>query len=353
MNKNLFCLFRIILFICVGFIIIIAIFKMSSIFYNFQSSLPNDKAALGQFGDFFGGILNPTISLFTLIGLLITIIIQRETLKASQVAIEISSQEVISQNKKIEQQMFETTFFNLVTFSHNIVTTIDLPNIKDVAIGRDSFRFLFKVELERIANEILKLKVIDAKNENFEISDNEIISFNNKHKEHFNFKFPEVNVLARLCSQSNYAEFNKEFNGLSIDRKTYFAELVYNSLTDEIKLKSNKQLYNSLLLPEKIRFYKDIYSEVVNNFGSFFEHYFKNIECILQFVDNSKAEIDKQDYIRILLSQLSNYEIIGLYYYCLGSALSDKLIVLINKYDVFKDIRKEDLFEPNDYEELW
>lgn len=43
-------------------------------FYNFQGNLAPNHDAWGQFGDFIGGVLNPTFSFLALIVLLSTIV---------------------------------------------------------------------------------------------------------------------------------------------------------------------------------------------------------------------------------------------------------------------------------------
>lgn len=79
----------------------------------------------GQFGDFFGGVLNPTFSFLAFVGLLFTLYVQsRELRLAREVAIlsrrelELSRQELknsaeamAAQNVLIDRQRFEQTFF--------------------------------------------------------------------------------------------------------------------------------------------------------------------------------------------------------------------------------------------------
>lgn len=107
-------------------------------FYKFNSGLSNDTATWGQYGDFFGGILNPTLSFISIMLLLETIKLQeqvlndsrtaillsKEELELSRTAIQISSQEGINQNKKLEHQIFETTFFNLVKIHSDLLASI-------------------------------------------------------------------------------------------------------------------------------------------------------------------------------------------------------------------------------------
>lgn|GEM_PF-2097607 len=63
---------------------------------------------LGTFGDFFGGVLNPILTFGTLLGLAITIMMQRAQL--------IDAQKNTKDSAAVSNiQTFETTFFNLLT----------------------------------------------------------------------------------------------------------------------------------------------------------------------------------------------------------------------------------------------
>lgn len=62
---------------------------------------------LGTFGDFFGGVLNPILTFGTLIGLAITVLMQRVQLKEARVE---ANRNGVSQ----QLQAFETTFFNML-----------------------------------------------------------------------------------------------------------------------------------------------------------------------------------------------------------------------------------------------
>lgn len=52
--------------------------------------LMDAKAAWGQLGDFIGGTLNPIVSLFALVGLVFTIMLQHEAMKRAQADAEAS-----------------------------------------------------------------------------------------------------------------------------------------------------------------------------------------------------------------------------------------------------------------------
>jgi len=80
----------------------------------------------GQFGDFFGGVLNPILTFFTLFGLIATIVIQRRELR-------LSRQEYEKTAEALNTQAIETIFFNLLDLHHKIADEIkfDLKVEKD------------------------------------------------------------------------------------------------------------------------------------------------------------------------------------------------------------------------------
>lgn len=82
-------------------------------------------ATLGQAGDYFGGLLNPALSFLSVFALLVTLVLQnrelrlsREALKVSQTELELSRKAQVDsasalaeQNRAIQRQSFEQTFF--------------------------------------------------------------------------------------------------------------------------------------------------------------------------------------------------------------------------------------------------
>jgi uncharacterized membrane protein len=94
-------------------------------FMNFPGSLSNQHERWGSFGDFMGGTLNPILSFFALIALLLTIILQskeleatREELKRSATAQEKSEISLKKQSDILSRQQFEQTFFSFLE-QHN------------------------------------------------------------------------------------------------------------------------------------------------------------------------------------------------------------------------------------------
>lgn len=82
----------------------------------------------GQFGDYLGGVLNPVFGFLSVFALLVALVLQTRELKLSRDALEVSQREqaksaeaLALQNKAIQRQSFEQTFFAwLGTYRSNV-----------------------------------------------------------------------------------------------------------------------------------------------------------------------------------------------------------------------------------------
>lgn len=81
-------------------------------------TIGNTAGDWGTLGDFFGGTLNPVFGFLTILALVLTLLLQSRELKASREELaltrnelEKSSEALTNQNRAIEQQSFEQTFF--------------------------------------------------------------------------------------------------------------------------------------------------------------------------------------------------------------------------------------------------
>jgi hypothetical protein len=97
----------------------------------------------GQWGDFFGGILNPILTFLTFVGLMITIILQQIELKESRVEFGRTADALNKQEQHMQIQGFENTFFKMLELHNNIV-----ENLKFYKEKNDSFLGVQKYEAE-------------------------------------------------------------------------------------------------------------------------------------------------------------------------------------------------------------
>lgn len=105
--------------------------------------------AIGVFGDFFGGVLNPIFTFLTLFGLIVTIVIQRQELGLARIEYEKTAD-------ALGMQAVETTFFNILDLHHNIVENlkVDISELKGgsalVNITEEIISGFIKISHERV-----------------------------------------------------------------------------------------------------------------------------------------------------------------------------------------------------------
>lgn len=105
----------------------------------------------GQAGDFFGGILNPVFGFLTIVALVLTLLLQSKELKMSREELELSRTELAksaealnNQNKAIEQQSFEQTFFAWLSTYREILGEV---RNKEGESGRNALRAFWYADL--------------------------------------------------------------------------------------------------------------------------------------------------------------------------------------------------------------
>lgn len=102
------------------------------------------KSTFGEWGDFFGGVLNPLLTFLMFMGLLITIVIQQTELRESRVELKRSADALRDQNESLRKQNFENTFFQMLEIHNQIVNSIDLVSEQGkVTKGRDCFSIFY------------------------------------------------------------------------------------------------------------------------------------------------------------------------------------------------------------------
>lgn len=118
-----------------------------------------DPATLGQAGDYFGGVLNPIFGFLSVFALLVALVLQtrelklsRESLKLSQEELRLSREEqakaagaLAAQNRAIQRQSFEQTFFAWLGTYRQILE--DVSN-KEGARGRLALQGLWEYALK-------------------------------------------------------------------------------------------------------------------------------------------------------------------------------------------------------------
>lgn len=222
------------------FLLLAAALAIAAVFFVNLFSI--GTSSFGEWGDFFGGVLNPILTFLTFMGLLITIVIQQTELKESRIELKRSADALTEQVKNSNKQSFESTFFKMLDTHSGIVESIDLSD-KDSNItkGRDCFTVFYR-RLERKYYDRMPLTPIDH---------------------------------------------------------------------DFIILK---------------RSYKEFWLEHQHELG----HYFRFLYNIVRFIKESEHE--KSLYIRLIRAQLSDQELLLIFYNCIASEQGERFKPLVEEF---------------------
>lgn len=133
----------------------VAAFALALHYFSRRISEINDsdglRAALGQMGDYFGGVLNPIIGIATVVLVFITFITQRKELQIANAELIESRDVALKQNKAIQLQSFEQTFFSWLNSYRLIVSEFTL------GVGKSSGRAaLLKVYEDELSFEVIR-----------------------------------------------------------------------------------------------------------------------------------------------------------------------------------------------------
>jgi hypothetical protein len=105
----------------------------------FASAPSDDPQHWGQFGDYVGGLLNPTFSFLALLALLATLGLQMRELRHSVQELANSADALAKQNETLRLQTFEGTFFQTLRLHNDIVAAMEIPHPS--LKGRSCFRY--------------------------------------------------------------------------------------------------------------------------------------------------------------------------------------------------------------------
>ena len=112
-------------------------------------------------------------------------------------------------------------------------------------------------------------------------------------------------------------------------------------------------MYKRAIIDYNGRRYADGLYNIFKNFGYLtysnikattrFDHCFRHLYRIYKYVDTSDliTEEERYDYACIIRSQLSDYELVMLFYNCLTTNGREKFKPLIEKYTIFNNLRTE------------
>ena len=244
----------------------------------------------GTFGDMFGAV-NALFSGLAFAGLIVTLLYQKEELKLQREELKETRNELNAQKLEFQEQ--------------------------NKTMKRQRFENTFF--------NMLSLQQEIVANLSFEYYENPTICPSNIPAEQFYAKCPKGMLNGREVFEGMYKRAIIDYNG-----KRY-ADGLYNILK---------------------HFGYLVYANISTT--TRFDHCFRHLYRIYKYVDTSDliTEEERYDYACIIRSQLSDYELVILFYNCLTSNGRAKFKPLIEKYAIFNNLREE-LLANAEHKELY
>jgi hypothetical protein len=256
----------------------------------------SNEAARGVFGDKFGAV-NALFSGLAFTGIIWTLILQKE--------------EIAEQNLTISRQRFETTVFQLLNLHSSIVEKLLLKSYR----GQEAFAYF--IELLKLGAEEFRIFHALKKLTQAEI-----------YQIHANKILPQE-ALSKLDAA--------EQGALNADIAKNFDKIN--------KFESTDDSYHSSVV-------NAAYAAAHNRSQDGLSHYFRNLYHIFKYIDDSNIEDEeKQKYVRIVRAQLSDNELVAIFYNCIaitdaGNGLElgyPKMTYFAEKYSILQNINKYSL----------
>lgn len=218
--------------------------------YNFQGDLSPDQSKWAEFGDYFGGVLNPIFSFFALIALLMTILVQSHELQLSRIEVTKSSEALSKQSEGQKVQIFENTFFHLVKLHNDIIENTQLSYVDLSEYQADVLNHFSSKEIEKPGRRAFKV-IYDAYT--FEYQDHlylnthtgigNIISvsyetFYEVFQSYIGHYFRNLYVILRYIDESDITNKKLYVRVIRSQVSSYeFCLLFYNALSEKGRLK--------------------------------------------------------------------------------------------------------------------
>ena len=270
-------------------IAIIGVIAMWGLSWWGISKFINEPTNQGTFGDMFGAV-NALFSGLAFAGLIVTLLYQKEELKLQREELRETRNELNAQKLEFQEQnktMKRQRFEN---------TFFNMLSLQQEIIANLSYEYH------------LDLRICPQ----------------NLPEEFFYKSAPKIQLIGRKTFEGIYKHAVIEYNGVR------YADGIVKIL------KQN-----------------DYIAYPVISVTTRFDHYFRHLYHIYKFVDTSDLieDSERYDYACIIRSQLSDYELVMMFYNCLSTNGRDKFKPLIEKYSVFNNLRLELLAKMNDKEE--
>lgn len=300
---------------------------------------PEEMAQTGQVGDFIGGVIG---SIWALAGVLLYF----SALRLQQQELKSQRDEMVTNQKILDQQLFETTFFNLLKVQDNIRNSIkthfyyvliDDYNVEERSINIDGSDFFYKG-----INEFIKVY--------------SFVLFHKYEKTDFNLIKDDVHNFYVLYYNDNDKEFRDENEWLS------FKQWIHNQYRGFIYYVKENTLKNVQESNDERRICAYSYWLFYHKYENCLGHYCRHFYNIIKYLDSykrgllDKLDKDSSDYLiekkkiedkihsyfSFAQSGLSSSELVMLYYNML---LFPNAEHLYSEYNIFENMHIESLIK--------
>lgn len=229
------------------------------------------------------GSVNALFSGLALAGIIFTILLQRLELKYQRDELKETRKEFQTQNETLKLQRFENTFFNLLSLHHQIVDSIDFSYYKNKNKGGSP----------------ITRRDYTTHGLGRGVQDEELIT-----------------IKGRDVFRNRYQ---------SLSRRTRFDNL-----------------------DDCLRVYIQEYETIQSDFGHYFRNLYRMVKLVheTEFLDTTvTADLYKirYKYTSIIRSQLSDYELLWLFYNCLSKNGIEKFKRLVEEYSLLKNLPQDKL----------
>ena len=233
----------------------------------------------GTFGDMFGAV-NALFSGLAFAGLIVTLLYQKEELKLQREELKDTRNELNAQKLEFQEQ--------------------------NKTMKRQRFENTFF--------NMLSLQQEIVANLSFEYYASPNIRPHNIPEEIFYRGVPKGQFHGREVFEGIYKHAVIEYNGIR------YLDGIYKLLSN-----SGYAIYSNISITTR------------------FDHYFRHLYRIVKYVDSSDliSDDERYEYACIARSQLSDYELVMLFYNCLTANGRAKFKPLIEKYSIFNNLREE------------
>ena len=233
--------------------------------------------ARGLFGDSWGGV-NALVSAFAFAGVIVTLFLQNRDLNLQRKEMARQREEFEKENETLKYQRFENLFYNMLNLQQEIVAGLRYDY-------QEKHTFFvpqqdhFPLQEERIVD-----KVVTG-------------------REVFRYTFEEAEIILSKKGRSG--------NGPKV------------------------QGYKRFIHTKGFAAYNDTWIPMI------FDHYFRHLYKIIQFVDSQGFSFEEAyKYVSLLRGTLSHYELVWIYYNALNPVFHP-FQELIEKYSLLKNMRED------------